>query len=113
MQIDRNRVSASSPSTGPSSRNDAGAGIVAAPGCDGRRPRAVGPVAKARGRPMTRALLNRALAGMGTTIFAEMSALAAETGSGNLGQGFPGTAGPAEVAQAALVAILAGPRHPY
>lgn len=62
---------------------------------------------------MTRALLNRALAGMGTTIFAEMSALAAETGSVNLGQGFPDTDGPAEVAQAAVDAILAGRGNQY
>src|SRR5205809_6046774 len=46
--------------------------------------------------------------GFGTTIFAEMSALAANTGSINLGQGFPDTDGPAEVMQAAVDAILAG-----
>ena len=62
---------------------------------------------------MTRALLNRALAGMGTTIFAEMSALAVETGSVNLGQGFPDTDGPAEVAQAAAEAVLAGRGNQY
>ncbi len=56
---------------------------------------------------MTRALLNRALAGMGTTIFAEMSALAAETGSVNLGQGFPDTDGPTEVAQAGATEAIA------
>ena len=32
--------------------------------------------------------------GIGTTIFAEMSALATTTGSINLGQGFPDTDGP-------------------
>lgn len=48
------------------------------------------------------------LAGLGTTIFAEMSALAVETGSLNLGQGFPDTDGPAEVADAAVAAIRAG-----
>jgi N-succinyldiaminopimelate aminotransferase len=32
--------------------------------------------------------------GFGTTIFAEMSALALQTGSVNLGQGFPDTDGP-------------------
>ena len=37
------------------------------------------------------------LQGFGTTIFAEMSALAVETGSINLGQGFPDTDGPPEV----------------
>ena len=62
---------------------------------------------------MTRALLNSALAGMGTTIFAEMSALATETGSVNLGQGFPDTDGPAEVAQAAVDAILSGRGNQY
>src|SRR3954465_11302300 len=44
----------------------------------------------------------------GTTIFAEMSALAASTGSINLGQGFPDTDGPAEVLRAAQDAIGAG-----
>ena len=34
------------------------------------------------------------MSGFGTTIFAEMSALAAETGAINLGQGFPDTDGP-------------------
>jgi N-succinyldiaminopimelate aminotransferase len=62
---------------------------------------------------MTRGLLNSALAGMGTTIFAEMSALAAETGSVNLGQGFPDTDGPGEVAQAAADAVLAGRGNQY
>jgi N-succinyldiaminopimelate aminotransferase len=62
---------------------------------------------------MTRPLLNSALAGMGTTIFAEMSALAVETGSINLGQGFPDTDGPAEVATAAAEAIMAGRGNQY
>jgi N-succinyldiaminopimelate aminotransferase len=62
---------------------------------------------------MTRPLLNRALAGMGTTIFAEMSALAAETGSINLGQGFPDTDGPAEIATAAAEAVLSGRGNQY
>lgn len=44
----------------------------------------------------------------GTTIFAEMSALAAQTSSINLGQGFPDTDGPHEVLQAAVEAINAG-----
>ncbi len=48
------------------------------------------------------------LQGFGTTIFAEMSALALETGSINLGQGFPDTDGPAVVADAAIAAIRAG-----
>jgi N-succinyldiaminopimelate aminotransferase len=62
---------------------------------------------------MTRPLLNRALAGMGTTIFAEMSALAVETGSINLGQGFPDTDGPVEIATAAAEAVLAGRGNQY
>jgi N-succinyldiaminopimelate aminotransferase len=44
----------------------------------------------------------------GTTIFAEMSALAVATGSINLGQGFPDTDGPDAVKQAAIDAIGAG-----
>src|SRR4029079_482462 len=44
----------------------------------------------------------------GTTIFAEMSALALATGSINLGQGFPDTDGPEAVEQAAIDAIRAG-----
>ncbi len=50
---------------------------------------------------------------MGTTIFAEMSALAVATGSVNLGQGFPDTDGPAEIAQAAAGAIIAGHGNQY
>ncbi len=44
----------------------------------------------------------------GTTIFAEMSALAAATGAINLGQGFPDTDGPIEVLRVAQEAIGAG-----
>ena len=40
--------------------------------------------------------------GLGTTIFAEMSALALRTGSVNLGQGFPDTDGPGSVVEAAV-----------
>lgn len=43
-----------------------------------------------------------------TTIFAEMSALAASTGAINLGQGFPDEDGPAEVLEAARRAITDG-----
>jgi N-succinyldiaminopimelate aminotransferase len=57
---------------------------------------------------MGRNPLNSRLRGMGTTIFAEMSALAVATGSVNLGQGFPDTDGPAEIAEAAVAAIRAG-----
>src|SRR5689334_18581116 len=42
------------------------------------------------------------------TIFAEMSALAAQTGAINLGQGFPDEDGPAEVLEAARAAIANG-----
>jgi N-succinyldiaminopimelate aminotransferase len=52
--------------------------------------------------------LTTKLAGFGTTIFAEMSALAVETGAINLGQGFPDTDGPIEVLDAAIAAIRAG-----
>jgi N-succinyldiaminopimelate aminotransferase len=44
----------------------------------------------------------------GTTIFAEMSALAARTGSVNLGQGFPDTDGPASMLDAAAEALHSG-----
>ncbi|MGH2684590.1 MAG: hypothetical protein ACRDJP_03880, partial [Actinomycetota bacterium] len=37
-----------------------------------------------------------------------MSALAVRTGAVNLGQGFPDTDGPAEIAEAAIAAIRAG-----
>jgi N-succinyldiaminopimelate aminotransferase len=52
--------------------------------------------------------LTSRLQGFGTTIFAEMSALAARTGAINLGQGFPDTDGPTEVADAAVAAIRGG-----
>jgi N-succinyldiaminopimelate aminotransferase len=48
------------------------------------------------------------LDGLGTTIFAEMSALALRTGSINLGQGFPDTDGPDEVIEAAVTAMRTG-----
>jgi N-succinyldiaminopimelate aminotransferase len=50
---------------------------------------------------------------MGTTIFAEMSAMAVATQSVNLGQGFPDTDGPAVVAEAAAAAIMAGRGNQY
>jgi N-succinyldiaminopimelate aminotransferase len=52
--------------------------------------------------------LTAKLQGFGTTIFAEMSALATATGSVNLGQGFPDTDGPREVLDAAIAAINGG-----
>ncbi len=48
------------------------------------------------------------LAGLGTTIFAEMTALAERTGAINLGQGFPDTDGPAAVIDAAVAALPGG-----
>jgi len=48
----------------------------------------------------------------GTTIFAEMSALAVRTGAVNLGQGFPDTDGPAEMLEAAVEALRGG-RNQY
>ena len=45
---------------------------------------------------------------MGSTIFAEMSALAVRTGSVNLGQGFPDLSGPGSVVEAAYDAMRAG-----
>jgi N-succinyldiaminopimelate aminotransferase len=74
----------------------------------GQRPRRGGERAR-----MNRPLLNRRLAGAGTTIFAEMSALAVATGSINLGQGFPDTDGPAEIARAAADAVLSGRGNQY
>jgi N-succinyldiaminopimelate aminotransferase len=55
---------------------------------------------------MTRApYLTSRLQGFGTTVFAEMSALAVATGAVNLGQGFPDYPGPAEVLDVARAAI--------
>ena len=53
-------------------------------------------------------VLTSKLAGFGTTIFAEMSALATATGAINLGQGFPDTDGPSAVLDAAIDAIRSG-----
>ena len=61
---------------------------------------------------MTAPYLVDRLQGFGTTIFAEMSALALATGSVNLGQGFPDTDGPAELLDAAVQAIRDG-RNQY
>jgi N-succinyldiaminopimelate aminotransferase len=57
---------------------------------------------------VTRRYLTHKLEGFGTTIFAEMSALAVATGAINLGQGFPDTEGPHEVLDAAITAIRNG-----
>ena len=50
--------------------------------------------------------------GFGSTIFAEMTALANEHGALNLGQGFPDTDGPQEILDAAKAAIDSG-RNQY
>ncbi|AJT66042.1 putative N-succinyldiaminopimelate aminotransferase DapC [Streptomyces lydicus] len=62
---------------------------------------------------MDRPLLNRRLAEFGTTIFAEMSALAVRTDSINLGQGFPDADGPEEVREAAVRALRDGRGNQY
>ncbi|MGH2867438.1 MAG: aminotransferase class I/II-fold pyridoxal phosphate-dependent enzyme, partial [Solirubrobacteraceae bacterium] len=66
--------------------------IEAAPPCPG----------KPAWRPAAR------LAGLGTTIFTEMSALAERTGAINLGQGYPDTDGPPEAIEAAVAALRSG-----
>ena len=48
------------------------------------------------------------LDGLGTTIFARMSALAVATDSINLGQGFPDVDGPREIIEAAVAAMRSG-----
>ncbi len=62
---------------------------------------------------MTRPLLNRRLDGLGTSIFAEMSARAVATGAVNLGQGFPDVDGPREIAAEAAAAVLGGRGNQY
>ncbi|MDQ2836986.1 MAG: pyridoxal phosphate-dependent aminotransferase [Actinomycetota bacterium] len=62
---------------------------------------------------MTRLHRPGRLDAFGTTIFAEMSALAVRTGSINLGQGFPDTDGPAELLAAAGRAIAEGRGNQY
>ncbi|MGI8530299.1 MAG: pyridoxal phosphate-dependent aminotransferase [Geodermatophilaceae bacterium] len=56
--------------------------------------------------------LNSRLQDFTSTIFAEMSALAVQTGAVNLGQGFPDTDGPEEIREAAVQAIRDG-RNQY
>jgi N-succinyldiaminopimelate aminotransferase len=59
------------------------------------------------GRPLTDPLVER-MRGFGTTIFAEMTALAQQTGAVNLGQGFPDTDGPNAMLEQAVDAIRGG-----
>ncbi|MCP6768948.1 methionine aminotransferase, partial [Klebsiella pneumoniae] len=49
---------------------------------------------------------------LGSTIFAEMSALAVRTGAINLGQGFPDSDGPRSILDDAVAAIRGG-RNQY
>src|ERR1700733_4283892 len=82
---------------------------VGRPGVRGSRVIDVGTPSYADGVPSSRLpYLTAKLQGFGTTIFAEMSALATSTGSVNLGQGFPDTDGPAEVLDVAVEQIRAG-----
>lgn len=62
-------------------------------------------------RPQNR-YLNSRLQDFTSTVFAEMSALAVQTGAINLGQGFPDTDGPPQVLDAAVRAIQEG-RNQY
>src|SRR5262249_3600523 len=50
---------------------------------------------------------------MGTTIFAEISALPVTTGAGHLAQGLPDVHGPREIAEAAAAAIREGRGNQY
>ena len=58
-------------------------------------------------------LLTSKLEGFGTSIFAEMSALAVSTGAINLGQGFPDTDGHISVIAAATEAMQTGKGNQY
>lgn len=54
---------------------------------------------------------NPVFTGIGTTIFSVMSALAAEHGAVNLGQGFPDEDGPLSIREAAAKALIEGPNQ--
>jgi N-succinyldiaminopimelate aminotransferase len=73
----------------------------------------VGQDGPASSAAIRRTVASARLEGLGTTIFAEMSAIAAATGSVNLGQGFPDTDGPSAVAEAAARAVLEGRGNQY
>ncbi|HUW77921.1 MAG TPA: pyridoxal phosphate-dependent aminotransferase [Candidatus Nanopelagicaceae bacterium] len=53
------------------------------------------------------------LASLGTTVFAQYSALASDTNSINLGQGFPDTDGPLWIREAAARAVIDGKGNQY
>ena len=55
--------------------------------------------------------LNRTFAGLGTTIFSVMSALAVEHKAVNLGQGFPDEDGPEDLRRIAAEALIRGPNQ--
>jgi len=61
---------------------------------------------------VTQARLAHRLQHLGTTVFAEMSALAVRTKSVNLGQGFPDSDGPDEIIESAVAALRSG-RNQY
>ena len=58
-----------------------------------------------------RPTFNPVFAGLGTTIFSVMSALALENGAINLGQGFPDEDGPEAIREAAAQALRSGPNQ--
>ena len=58
--------------------------------------------------PLTASLISSRLAPFGSTVFADMTRRAVETGAINLGQGFPNFDGPEFVKEAAISAIRAG-----
>ena len=106
----------SRPPTGRCTRPSATVSATVSPGSSRRRsirssspPLTVGRRRTyAEGVTAAESCLTSKLEGFGTTIFAEMSALAVQTGAINLGQGFPDTDGPAVVLEAAIEAIRSG-----
>ena len=76
-------------------------------------PRAPRPAISGRPIPVARARGSQRIAGVGTSIFTEITALAIQHQAVNLGQGFPDRDGPAKIAQVAADAILAGRGNQY
>lgn len=64
-----------------------------------------------QGRASRMKAMNPTFSALGTTIFTEMSALAAQHGAINLGQGFPDGEGPELLRQKAADALLSGPNQ--